>query len=337
MKLWTSTQLAILSSLRERFLKGKVGEDYWSSEDELALYDATFAQRISWKWDAVLRELHARNWRPQSRALFDWGCGSGIAARCVMAHWPQFASLTLHDRSPLALHFAAQRARDEHPAVAVRCAETLPPDALLILSHVINELSPVAFAQLLKVVGQAREVIWVEAGTHADSRRLIGVREHLVGSSRFAAVAPCTHQKGCGMLAAQNAVHWCHHFAPSPSGAFQDAGWNQFSRELGIDLRSLPYSFLVVEQQRRAPPLALGSSRVIGRSRDFKGYSKVLSCQADGVTDYALQKRDAPQLLREVRKGTGLPIYTWTIEEGKIVDGTPSCEQRDCGVDRSLA
>jgi hypothetical protein len=42
-------------------------------------------------------------------------------------------------------------------------------------------------------------------------------------------------------------------------------------------------------------------------------------------------------LLREVRRGTALPIYTWTIEEGKIVDGAPSCEQRDCGVDSSLA
>ena len=43
-----------------------------------------------------------------------------------------------------------------------------------------------------------------------------------------AAIAPCTHQARCGMLALKNARHWCHHFAPPPEAAFRDARWAEF-------------------------------------------------------------------------------------------------------------
>ena len=71
------------------------------------------------------------------------------------------------------------------------------------------------------------------------------------------------------------------------------------------------------------PPTPPGCSRVIGRTRDFKGYSKVLSCQAEGVCEAMLQKRDAPELLREVREGTVAPVYRWRVEKGKIVGSEP--------------
>src|SRR6202011_496947 len=98
--------------LRQRFLDGTAGAtDYWSSENDLALYDATFGERIGWKWDAVLSELAARGWQPRSRAVLDWACGSGVAGRRVAALWPEIESLALHDRSPLAVRFATAKAR----------------------------------------------------------------------------------------------------------------------------------------------------------------------------------------------------------------------------------
>jgi hypothetical protein len=106
-----------------------------------------------------------------------------------------------------------------------------------------------------------------------------------------------------------------------PPHFFQDARWAELSHELGIDLRALPYSFLVLERPRAEFPTPEGFSRVIGRPRDFKGYSKVLSCQAEGVCEWMLQKRDAPELLREVRDGAEAPVYRWRVEKGKIVEG----------------
>jgi ribosomal protein RSM22 (predicted rRNA methylase) len=320
-KHWTPQELKALQRIRERFLNGTAGEaDYWRVPEDVALYDSTFAERIGWKWDAVFGELQRRGWSPRSRRVLDWGCGSGIAHRRALAEWPQLTTLTLHDRSPLARRFAAEKARATFPGIAMPQGPPMTtPDTLLLVSHVINELPPKELEALLELARGAGEVIWVEAGTHADSRRLIEVRERLLGE--FVAVAPCTHQQRCGLLTAGNAPHWCHHFGTPPSAAFQDARWAEFGREMGIDLRSLPYSFLVLERPRATPPTPPGYSRIIGEPREAKGFARVLSCHEQGVNDLMLQKRDAPELFKAMKKGTLAPVYRWTLNEGKIVAG----------------
>jgi hypothetical protein len=323
MKHWSAAEVAMLRRIRQRFLDGTAGEaDYWTSAEELRLYDATFAERIGWKWDAVLRELGAREWRPKSRHLLDWGCGSGVAHRRVLSEWPGFTSLALHDRSAAAVDFAARRAAEEFSGLLVELGEKLQPGTLLVVSHVLNELSGRDREHLLEIAQQAEEILWVEAGTHADSRRLIEVREALRG--RFQVVAPCTHSTQCGLLTPENARHWCHHFASPPAAAFQDARWAELGRELEIDLRSLPYSFLVLS--RLAGEQRPGFSRVIGTPREAKGYSRVLSCSQACVEDLMLQKRDAPDLLRRVQKGRELPIYRWKMAGGKIVGSSEADE-----------
>ena len=327
-KYWNHPELTALRRMRERFLAGTAGaQNYWKLAEDLALYDSTFAERIGWKWDAVLRELTARAWQPQSRHVLDWGCGSGVAGRRALASWPQLESLALHDRSPLAVRFATEKARVDFPNVhIVHASSTLPPDTLLVLSHVISELPARELASVLDLARQAREVIWVEAGTHADSRRLIAVREAL--RDTFSAVAPCTHQRACGLLSAKNAPHWCHHFAAPPPEIFQNARWMDFGREMGIDLRSLPYSFLVLERPR-ATPLPAGLAHIIGEPREGKGHLKVLSCQAEGVAEFVLQKRDAPALYRALRKGDGPPVQRWVFADGKIVGSVSFAASED--------
>ena len=321
LKHWTPAELAALRRMRERFLAGTAGEqDYWKRSEDIALYDGTFGERIGWKWDAVLRELTTRGWHPRSRRMLDWGCGSGVAGRRVLAQWPQFDAITLHDRSAAAMRYAEEKVLVDFPGVRIEPAEfSLPSGTLLALSHVISELPPAALAEVLALARQAQEIIWVEAGTHADSRRLISVREELLGD--FAAVAPCTHQARCGLLTAKNAHHWCHHFATPPAEVFQNARWADFGRELGIDLRSLPYSFVVLERRSAATRALPGFSRVIGEPREAKGYLKVLSCQAEGVNELMLQKRDAPELHRALRKGVEGAVYRWHLRDGKIAGG----------------
>ena len=58
---WTALDWKTLDRLREGFLSGSAAKGpYWKSRDDLAHYDATYAERIGWKWDAVLAELRAR-------------------------------------------------------------------------------------------------------------------------------------------------------------------------------------------------------------------------------------------------------------------------------------
>ena len=71
---WSEIDWRALARLRANFLQGSAGQgDYWQRESDLASYDATFAQRIGWKWDYVLAELSRRGWSPPRGEVFDWG------------------------------------------------------------------------------------------------------------------------------------------------------------------------------------------------------------------------------------------------------------------------
>ncbi len=296
MSAWTAKELSTLRRLRATFLDGTTRErDYWRSPADLAIYDRTFAERIGWKWDAVLSELTARAWKPTARRLVDFGCGSGVASRRVLETWPDFDELHLVDRSIAATRFAADRAVRKHPNLRVRSTHpTTDANTLLVVSHVLNELDPAGLNTLRALARTAGEILWVESGSHADSRLLVDeIREPLRTTHHV--IAPCTHSESCGLLTPDNARHWCHTFAKPPSMIFQDAGWSQFSRELQIDLRSLPYSFVAMTAHPTEPhPPRL--ARIIGRPRKYKGYQKALRCNADGVEEIRFQKRDSREM-----------------------------------------
>ncbi len=322
MKHWHPREIELLNRLRTRFLKRTAGEsDYWHSDEELALYDATFAARIGWKIDAVLRALHAIGWRPQSRRLLDWACGSGIASRCVLGAWPEFENAAFHDRSARAVAFAKTRLGAAHPRVKIGEPQA-GRDTLLLISHVLSELDSAQLDELLTQIHAAGEVIWVEAGTSADSRRLIDIRERLLHETdSLHVVAPCTHQVRCGLLTPENERHWCHHYADPPQDVFRDARWDEWSRELGIDRRALPYSYLVLA--RHEAPAVTGCGRVIGVPREGKGHCRVLGCDASGVAAVMVQKRDVPDLFRALAKEREWPPFHWQIDNGKVTRALP--------------
>ena len=68
-------------------------------------------------------------------------------------------------------------------------------------------------------------------------------------------------------------------------------------------MRSLPYSFLALERKglRKGEENFSGWSRVIGAPRVYKGFAKLFSCEANGVRDLTLQKRDAPAVFKRLR------------------------------------
>jgi len=308
-----------LDRLREIFLSGGGRHrDYWETDADLASYDATFAQRIGWKWDHVLAELAQRGWRPLRAGLLDWGCGSGIAARAYLDHFGSEAVTQVYfwDRSPRARRFAVDRARRKYPGLAV--FEGLPSRLeLVLLSHVLTELTAEQVEPLLALLGRAEAVLWVEPGTHDASRRLIEARERLRGT--FQVVAPCTHGAPCGLLAPGNEAHWCHHFAASPPAVFTDPFWGRFARLASVELRSLPLSYLVLDK-RPQPALPLGAVRVIGRPRVFKAQATALACDAEVVGEFELRKRDQPAVFRRWSKGNCPGWQVWERVAGRILN-----------------
>jgi hypothetical protein len=319
---WSNIDWQTLERLRTAFLAGTAGgTDYWQSESDLASYDVTFAQRIGWKWDYVLAELTRRGWTPPGGELLDWGCGSGIAGRAFLDHFGAntASALRLWDRSPLAMCFAAARARQKYPGLEIRQGLAEQP-ATLLISHVLTELAPEQVQALADFAAQATAVIWVEPGTYEASLTLIAVRERLRG--KLNVVAPCTHQARCGILAPENERHWCHHFAAPPSGVFQDGNWARFAKMLGIDLRDLPLSFLVLDS-RPTPALPAGAARVIGHPRIYKPHALLLGCDETGVRERRLTKRAFPAEYKRLKKGEGDPLQVWQCDGDEVAACRP--------------
>ena len=319
----------VLDRLRQTFLSdAKSAGPYWHTITDLECYDLTYGERIGWKWDAVLRELRLRGWTPPAgAAVLDWGCGSGIAGRRVVDFFGpgNFAELQLHDHSPLAVDFAEHRARKLFPSLTVERADTRflrgeEPIGVLVLSHVLNELDEIARAEITGLLARAQTVLWVEPGTHEVSRMLVEWRERAL-SDRFKMVAPCTHQSVCGLLFEANERHWCHHFAEPPLNIYAYSDWVKFGQRAGIDLRSLPYSFLVLD--RRAPGQAAGVSRILGDPRIYKGYAKLFNCSANGVEELTFQQRVDKALFKSFKRAKGPLLYRWTREGDRIASAEP--------------
>ncbi len=324
----------ILEKLRMRFLKPEsISGVYWESKQDLLQYHISFGKRIGWKWRAVWEELGRLGWKPESKILVDWGCGSGVA---ILSFLEAFGSeavekIFLWDHSTLACEFAKECIReiDDQVSVDIKSLEEIGdrlPETLCLASHVLNELSHNERQALGTSFRQAKQVVWVEPGNFESSRLLIAQRELLL--KNMSVIAPCVCQDGCPMLKEQNSRHWCHFFARSPQEAFTEGEWARFASLLEIDLRSLPYSYLAMNRsdlEKLESPENV--SRVIGKPRQYKGFAKILSCDRRGLNDFELQKRDDKALWKSIKKGKDGSLYEWQkLGEGRIKQGTPSAD-----------
>lgn len=318
-------ELARLVRLRDRFLdatdvRGPVA-DYWCDNAELAAYDAVYAARIGWKWDAVVEELEERGFgRADSEVVVDWGCGTGIAARRFAARMGA-GRIVLHDRSRRAMDFAAARVVEELRGVEVATAGRLTgvaPDVLLV-SHVLDELDASAEVELTELCERSARVAWVEPGSRAVSRLLAGHRDRLIRGGAMRVVAPCVHHGACSALASSDDRHWCHFFAKPPAQVFTDGGWVRIGRELGIDLRSLPYAFVALTRAA-APGPAAGTARLVGRTDVGGKEARVFACDADGLHHLRAFKGRGREVFRTLKK-TGAELRTVrVVRDGDHID-----------------
>jgi SAM-dependent methyltransferase len=307
-----------LRELRDLFLADiPLDRPYWTSLGQLHDYDRTLGERIGWKWDAVIRELKCRNWTPPSRTLTDFGCGTGIAARRILAAFPDaFDSVTLVDHSAIAAGFARDRIQELAPGLPVTFD---PPSAALhgtvLISHVLTELPEEDRAALTERLQTADAVVWVEPGTERCGKSLVRQRERLRES--FTLVAPCPHQQACGLLLPENEAHWCHHFAPAPSSAHQDPFWGHFRRELNLDIAPVAYSFLVTDKTAKGDE---GLNHLIGRPLRAPKFLRVLSCQKEDIAELVASRRSG-DIYRPLKQNASPAVYQFERRKNRITGG----------------
>ncbi len=61
-------------------------------------------------------------------------------------------------------------------------------------------------------------------------------------------------------------------------------------------------------------------SRILGEPRHYKGYAKLFNCDAGGVTELMLQKRDDPALFKALKQGVGPTLHRWSHANGRITE-----------------
>lgn len=294
--------LARIQRLRELFLDDSRGDsalpDYWRNRADLDAYAQLLAVRIGWKWDAALRECRERSMkRLDDATVLDFGCGSGIGAMRYL-HWFGGREVLYHDRSAAAMDYAVRafHAGQPHiPARAQRSTDGVAPDVLLV-SHVLGELDDQGMASLLQVIERSQRIVIVEPGNLRVSRRLSALRDTLL--DRFHIVAPCPHARRCPALGKD--TDWCHFFAPPPPEVFTEGEWVKTAREVGIDLRALPYAFLALD--RTPQPASARSNRILGRPDVGKHEARVQVCAPSGLSIQAVTKRHQPDLWRKLKK-----------------------------------
>ncbi|MBI4403648.1 MAG: hypothetical protein HY537_05780 [Deltaproteobacteria bacterium] len=277
--------IATLKELRANFLETNHRvSDYWTDQRRLDLYDRFFAERIRWKWQSVLNEVKTRGYVPPKDCnLLDWGCGSGVAADSFLQFWSpeHFRSVSLFDRSRMAETYTAQKLSTQHGIPTEKWRGNIKSPFILLISHTLGEIGRKEQADILSLILQSESCFLIEPGTYFHSRRITEMREAI--RSKMDILAPCTHQERCGLHCQSNERHWCHFFASPPPTAFQQADWSAFGRALGIDLRSLPVSFLVA--QRKSTSRSAGNAVIIGRPRISKRHWTAQLCSSSGVSE----------------------------------------------------
>jgi hypothetical protein len=276
---------ALLQKVRACYISDPKADgirDYWN-EDLLHAYDETFAQRIGWKWLAVLSHLKSRH-RLQdifANDVMDWACGSGIAARVLreVVGIP-LRSISFADRSSLAQAFAVRRYNESFPNETVRVGESANKDAWFLVSHVANEFPEHAWNSFQKRLSASAGFIWVEPGTSFSAAKIIEMRERLLKTHDV--LGPCWHDSPCQLRG--NEKDWCHFHATPPAFIHQSSFWGEFRKRMNIDIAQLPVSYLAMKRKLSESDIASQENHgiVLGSWRRTKFGHQGLVCSGKG-------------------------------------------------------
>jgi hypothetical protein len=302
-----------IQKLRKHYLGlGDHGSrDYWDDIELIETYDEILGARIAWKWDAVLNRLKEVLKFEEKVTVFDWGCGTAVASRKFCESFgDRVSAVSLFDRSTMVASFGKKKLLQQEPQLKVELLAGMEPikSTFALLSHVINEVAADERKLLVNQLRGHEVIIWLEPGTYKESRNLIEVREQLLDD--YEVIAPCPDQASCPMSLSQHSKHWCHFFAQPPNHVFHSPFWKEVSKQLAIDTRSLPTSFLCLKLKKKTmvgPKLSHyplhHEAVVIGRPRIYKGYLKYLECKKAGLADIRLQKRDDKVFFKRLSGG----------------------------------
>ncbi|MCX7712752.1 MAG: small ribosomal subunit Rsm22 family protein [Chthoniobacterales bacterium] len=295
----------------------------WEDERDFQIYDSVFGRRIGVKVLRVFELLESDGWRPKSRVVWDWGCGTGFVSMLFTQKYGMEA-VYLHDCYAPVMEYARRRHENCGWQVFKGVPSGKEKEVLLLISHVLSELSSDGEKNLRLAIEKCGEIFWVEPGNWVVSRKLLEFREYL-NSSGWKVISPCPHFSPCPMKFPERQKDWCHFFARPVDEFFHSAHWRLVSEWLGLDLRSLSFSYLVATKDLKSKPLS-EEPRWLGRARITKHDFEVDLCCKEGWKRQKFRKRDGEMGYRKLRRhpelfsGEALDPGVLLGEEGRLVD-----------------
>jgi hypothetical protein len=263
-------------------------ESYWteggSPKNKRLAYFLSFMPCNLFRVSSVWAELHRLGFKwpfPEDKDFKGLEFGAGLASgACGIVAGERFAPLGLPPRGNFALieqskaalqigtkwleHFSGDgmSVRPFHRRMDLNEAwlpKAAPKFHLFVMSYFLNETEMEPANMVTEFINVCMDhledeglVIIVEPALKLQSRKLLAFRKALLENSRMKSdeaglkvLLPCLGHQACGALAKED--DWCH----------EEVGWWRppYLRELdaltGLDRKTLPFSYLVIQKTRR--------------------------------------------------------------------------------------
>lgn len=222
-------------------------------------------------------------------SVLDLGAGPGTATLAASLRWPKCAHLHLIEGDAFMSGLSQQLLKNipemAPQKLSFQHANLLnmslkDPYDLVLLSYVLNELSPGDQERVLKQAWEksTRGVVIVMPGTPNGYQQLMVLRDLLIDSDAFI-VAPCPHHDACPLVNDD----WCHF-----STRLSRSSIHRSIKDVSLSYEDEKFSYIVALRE----PTPRSSARIIRKPLKRSGHVTLDLCAKEGQKRQTISKRD---------------------------------------------
>lgn len=272
--------------LSERYRATRNGSPLITSALDALAYSAmhmpaTYAQ-IYRALQMCMQHVDTSLWR----SVLDIGSGPGTALWALNTLMPHITHRTAVERDQYFIALARSLCAPLAGTTTIVSQDithitTWEPHDMVIIGHVLNELSPEQRSRVIDAAWQATRqlLVIIEPGTSAFFTIIQQARSQLIerGAS---VVAPCTHTATCPMTSDD----WCHFGQKIARPDFQ-----RQARSVQIGWEESKVSFVAAATH----PVPISGQRIVHDPVGHKGHIALHVCSDNGLHITSIRKRDA--------------------------------------------
>ena len=269
---------------RYRAVDGKAQAGFASRAEAIAYVAARFPATFA-AMEAVLPHVPIDN----ITSILDLGSGPGTGALAASLRWPLCTHFHLVEGDAFMCELSQQLLKDVpnilHQTFSFQQSNLLDMCVngvydLVILSYVLNELSPKNQIQVLNEAWEKalRGLVILVPGTPDGYQQLMMLRNFLIELGGFIA-APCPHHEACPL----GEGDWCHF-----STRLSRSSTHRAIKDVSLPYEDEKFSYLVVLRDT-APRSA---ARLIRKPLKRSGHVMLDLCTQEGLQRQTVSKRD---------------------------------------------